>query len=65
MDTRVEGYSWKRFRGVQKRSIYLDKVIYDGAVQQTGQAWLRACRDRGSLRPDNCSDHVYYERSTR
>ncbi|MGW0465745.1 hypothetical protein ACWDX6_10790 [Streptomyces sp. NPDC003027] len=62
LDTKVEGYAWKRFKGVQKKSVLLDKVIYDGAVLQTGEAWLRACRDRGSLRPDNCSDTMYYKR---
>ncbi|MFF7179741.1 hypothetical protein [Streptomyces sp. NPDC008121] len=65
LDTRVEGYGWKRFKGVQGRTVFLNKVIYDGAVQRTGEARLRACRDRGSLRPDNCSSEVHYLRNSR
>ncbi|MEU9994776.1 hypothetical protein [Streptomyces sp. NPDC050848] len=62
VETKVEGYSWSRLYGVQRKTVTLKKVIYDGAAQYTKEAWIRACRDRGSLRPDNCSDTVYRER---
>ncbi|MFF9013068.1 hypothetical protein ACF09C_08890 [Streptomyces sp. NPDC014870] len=63
VETKVEGYSWSRIYGVQRKSVRLDKVIYDGAAQYTNEAWLRACRDRGSLRPDNCAQTLRYHRS--
>ncbi|MFF5934872.1 hypothetical protein [Streptomyces sp. NPDC012508] len=62
LESKVEGYSWSRLYGVQRKTVTLKKVIYDGAAQITSEAWIRACRDRGSLRPDNCSDAVYRER---
>ncbi|MFE5633580.1 hypothetical protein [Streptomyces sp. NPDC056470] len=62
VESKVEGYSWSRLYGVQRKTVDLKKVIYDGAAQVTSEAWIRACRDRGSLRPDNCSDTVHRER---
>ncbi|MEN8650984.1 hypothetical protein ABCR94_10160 [Streptomyces sp. 21So2-11] len=62
VQAKVESYSWRRFNGVQKRSVRLDKLLYDGAAQHTRKAWVRACRDRGSLRPDNCSVTKHYAR---
>ncbi|MFJ3584347.1 hypothetical protein ACIPPS_19240 [Streptomyces sp. NPDC090127] len=55
VQARVEGYSWNRFNGVQMKTVRLDKIVYDGAAQYTSTADIRVCRDRGSLRPDNCS----------
>ncbi|MGW2015933.1 hypothetical protein [Streptomyces sp. NPDC001927] len=63
LETKVEGYSWSRLYGVQRKTVTLKKVIYDGAAQYTNEAWIRACRDRGSLRPDNCADTLNYKRS--
>ncbi|MFD3941700.1 hypothetical protein [Streptomyces sp. NPDC058579] len=62
VQAKVEGYSWNRFNGVQKKSVHLDKIVYDGAAQYTSTAEIRVCRDRGSLRPDNCSFTNPYKR---
>ncbi|MEU9862041.1 hypothetical protein AB0D99_14275 [Streptomyces sp. NPDC047971] len=62
VESKVEGYSWSRLYGKQKKTVQLDKVIYDGAAQYTNEAWIRACRDRGSLRPDNCADTASFKR---
>ncbi|MFI6419139.1 hypothetical protein ACIBG6_17315 [Streptomyces sp. NPDC050842] len=53
--TRVEGYAWGRLTGTQRRNVKVDKVFVDGAVLKTKEVRLQVCRDRGSLRPDNCS----------
>lgn len=63
LQVRVEGYAWNRFNGVQRKSVRLDRIVHDGQAQYTSEAWLRVCRDRGSLRPDNCSPDVYYKRN--
>ncbi|WP_349775403.1 hypothetical protein [Streptomyces vilmorinianum] len=63
VEVKVEGYSWNRFKGVQKKTIALDKVVYDGAAQYTKDADIRVCRDRGSLRPDNCTFPKSYRRN--
>ncbi|MGW6568487.1 hypothetical protein [Streptomyces sp. NPDC054975] len=55
VEAKVEGYSWNRFKGVQKKTVPLNKVVYDGAAQYTKDAEIRVCRDRGTLRPDNCT----------
>lgn len=60
VQVRVEGYGWNRFNGQQKKAVHLHKTVFDGAAQYTGQAFIRACRDRGSLRPDNCSPTNHY-----
>ncbi|MEU7115189.1 hypothetical protein [Streptomyces sp. NPDC046182] len=62
VQAKVEGYSWNRFNGVQKKTVALDKIVYDGAAQYTSTADIRVCRDRGSLRPDNCSHPKSYKR---
>ncbi|MFF8280575.1 hypothetical protein ACF05T_31600 [Streptomyces lateritius] len=62
VQAKVEGYGWNRFYGVQKKNVQIDKIVYDGAAQTTGEAWIRACRDRGSLRPDNCTVTKEYRR---
>ncbi|MGW7305025.1 hypothetical protein ACWGI1_05550 [Streptomyces sp. NPDC054835] len=62
VQAKVEGYSWNRFNGVQLKTVALDRVVYDGAAQYTSEAWIRVCRDRGSLRPDNCSTQGHYKR---
>ncbi|MFE0250487.1 hypothetical protein [Streptomyces sp. NPDC059010] len=62
VQVRVEGYDWSRFNGKQKKTVWLDKLSYDGAALHTDDAWIRACRDRGSLHPDNCSVTKEYHR---
>ncbi|WP_343997344.1 hypothetical protein [Streptomyces thermocarboxydovorans] len=62
MQVKVEGYDWNRFNGKQKKTVSLDKLVYDGAALHTDDPWIRACRDRGSLRPDNCSVTKHYKR---
>lgn len=62
MQVRVEGYGWSRFNGKQKKTVWLDKLSYDGAALHTDDASIRACRDRGSLHPDNCSVTKSYHR---
>ncbi|MEV6198367.1 hypothetical protein AB0M64_00150 [Streptomyces sp. NPDC051771] len=52
---KVEAYDWTRVKGVQKKTVHVDHVFFDGAMLETNQAKIQACRDRGSLRPDNCS----------
>ncbi|MFJ7987880.1 hypothetical protein [Streptomyces sp. NPDC096351] len=53
---KVAGYGWKNIKGVQKKSVTVDRVFFDNAALQTNYAETQLCRDRGSLRPDNCSD---------
>ncbi|WP_282694690.1 hypothetical protein [Streptomyces sp. CC208A] len=53
---RVEAYDWTRVKGVQKESVPVDHVFFDGAMLETTEAQIQACRDRGALRPDNCSE---------
>jgi hypothetical protein len=56
MQVRVEGHSWVRYNGKQRGSVWMHHSNWDGAQRYTDDAKIRACRDRGSLRPDNCSD---------
>ncbi|GGT67225.1 hypothetical protein [Streptomyces lateritius] len=65
VEVKVEGYDWNRFKGVQRKKVSLDKVVWDGAAQYTSLAEMRACRDRGTLRPDNCSDPRTFSRKGR
>ncbi|MEU7514340.1 hypothetical protein AB0B13_20490 [Streptomyces sp. NPDC042898] len=60
--SRVESYRWARFTGTQKRNVKVDKVFADGAVLKTKEVRLQVCRDRGSLRPDNCSPERLFSR---
>ncbi|MDI3347884.1 MULTISPECIES: hypothetical protein [Streptomyces] len=62
VQARVEGYSWRRFNGQQKKTVRIQKEVYDGAALYVSNAWIRACRDRGSLRPDNCTRTLHYTR---
>ncbi|AWT43114.1 MULTISPECIES: hypothetical protein [Streptomyces] len=55
MQARVEGHGWVRYNGKQNRTVSMHHSNWDGAQRYTDTAYLRACRDRGSLRPDNCS----------
>ncbi|ALO09824.1 hypothetical protein AQF52_4230 [Streptomyces venezuelae] len=60
--TRVEGYPWGRIKGVQRKNVKVDEVFFDGAVLKTKEVRLQVCRDRGSLRPDNCSPERLFSR---
>lgn len=62
VQTKVEGYGWNRFNGEQGKVVSLNKIVYDGAAQLTKEAWVRMCRDRGSIHPDNCSVTKHYKR---
>ncbi|KQX49631.1 hypothetical protein ASE09_20890 [Streptomyces sp. Root66D1] len=59
---KVEGYPWGRVKGVQRKTIRVDKVFYDGAVLKTKEVRMHVCLDRGSLRPDTCSEERLYSR---
>ncbi|MFF9091966.1 hypothetical protein ACF1AY_24510 [Streptomyces sp. NPDC014776] len=56
MQVRVSGHDWVRYYGKQRRTVFMRHSNFDGAELYTNDARLRACRDRGSLHPDNCSD---------
>jgi hypothetical protein len=60
MQVRVEGHDWVRYYGEQKRSVWMHHSNWDGAQRYTIDAYMRACRDRGSLRPDNCSSGQHF-----
>ncbi|GGV54392.1 hypothetical protein GCM10010277_53260 [Streptomyces longisporoflavus] len=62
VQVKVEGYDWNRFNGKQKKTVHKDQLVYDGAARYTSDAWIRACRDRGSFHPDNCSVTKHYKR---
>ncbi|MFE0773013.1 hypothetical protein [Streptomyces sp. NPDC058861] len=59
---RAHRYPWQRFNGVQKRSVSIENTVYDGAALHTNTADMRVCRNRGSLRPDNCSPTRSFKR---
>jgi hypothetical protein len=60
LQVRVEGHDWVRYNGKQKQSVWMHHSNWDGAQQYTENADMRACRDRGSLRPDNCSPTQHF-----
>ncbi|MGW9447695.1 hypothetical protein [Streptomyces sp. NPDC055632] len=62
LQVKVHGYGWNRFNGTQKKSVWIDKIVYDGATRYTRTAEVRVCQNRGSLRPDNCSFTRPFER---
>lgn len=55
MLVRVEGHGWVRYNGKQGRTVSLHHSNWDGAQRHTVNAEIKACRNRGSLHPDNCS----------
>ncbi|MBD0709281.1 MULTISPECIES: hypothetical protein [unclassified Streptomyces] len=55
LEARAHRYGWHRFPGVQKKTVHVEDIVFDGATRFTNTADMRVCRDRGSLRPDNCS----------
>lgn len=52
---RVEAHPWVRYKGKQRKTVSLHHSNWDGAQLYTNKAEMKVCRDRGSLRPDNCS----------
>ncbi|MFD9039261.1 hypothetical protein [Streptomyces bottropensis] len=64
VQVRVEGHGWARYYGKQQREVRMHHFNWSGAQQYTNDAKIRACRDRGSLRPDNCSPTLsfHYDR---
>ncbi|MFF3605371.1 hypothetical protein [Streptomyces sp. NPDC002463] len=59
---KVHGYGWNRFDGVQKKTVWIDKLIHDGASRYTNTADVRVCQNRGSMHPDNCSPTQHFKR---
>ncbi|MFI8421875.1 hypothetical protein [Streptomyces sp. NPDC085479] len=59
---RVYSYPWGEIRGVQRKAVTVDKVLSDGAVLVTKEVRMHLCRDRGSLRPDNCTPLRLFKR---
>ncbi|MCX5263376.1 hypothetical protein [Streptomyces sp. NBC_00199] len=54
VEVKIQGHGWVRYYGKQRGAVELHKSNWNGAQRYTGEARLRACRDRGTLRPDNC-----------
>ncbi|MFF1542552.1 hypothetical protein [Streptomyces sp. NPDC058291] len=54
VEVKIQGHDWVRYYGKQRSSVMLHQSNWNGAQRYTGEARIRACRDRGSLRPDNC-----------
>ncbi|MEU7075377.1 hypothetical protein AB0B30_33720 [Streptomyces narbonensis] len=63
LEIRVAGYSWNKFKGIQNRTVPVDALVYDGAARYTTTAQFRVCRDRGAIRPNNCSATKGYKRA--
>ena len=55
VQVRVEGHGWARYYGKQRSTVRMQHADWSGSQRYTDDAEIRACRDRGSLRPDNCS----------
>ncbi|MDX2526833.1 hypothetical protein [Streptomyces europaeiscabiei] len=62
MQVKVEGYDWSRYYGKQKKTVSLNYLNWAPAQQYTDDAYIRICRDKGSLNPDNCSSTKHYQR---
>lgn len=60
MQVRIEGHGWIRYNGKQNKTVSLHQSNWDGAQLYTSNAYMRACRDKGSLQPDNCSRTVHF-----
>ncbi|MDX3517488.1 hypothetical protein [Streptomyces scabiei] len=61
VQVRVEGHGWARYYGRQRSSVRMSHLDWSGAQRYTDDASMRVCRDRGSLRPDNCSPTVDFQ----
>ncbi|MCK1821112.1 hypothetical protein MTQ10_16185 [Streptomyces sp. XM83C] len=60
MMVRIEAHDWVRYYGKQKQKVWMHHSNWDGAQLYTHIVKIKACRDRGSLRPDNCSQELTY-----
>ena len=60
MQVRVEGHDWSRYYGKQGKRAFLHHSNWDGAQRYTENAYLRVCLDRGTLRPDKCSQQLHF-----
>jgi hypothetical protein len=60
VQVRVEGHDWVRYDGKQGKAVALHHSNWDGAQRYTEHARIRACSNRGSLHPDNCSSTLNY-----
>ncbi|QNS08918.1 hypothetical protein IAG42_24185 [Streptomyces xanthii] len=59
IETKIEGHDWTRTYGKQGKAVNLHRSHWDGAQAYTRDAYMRVCRDRGSLHPDNCSSTMH------
>jgi hypothetical protein len=64
MLARAEAHGWSRYNGKERRVVNMHHFTWSGAQRYTDDADIRACRDRGSLRPDNCSPEFHYHGPT-
>ncbi|MFE1923479.1 hypothetical protein ACFW91_13035 [Streptomyces asoensis] len=55
VEVKVQGHGWVRYYGKQRGSVWLHRSNWNGAQRYIGEAKFRVCRDRGTLRPDNCA----------
>ncbi|MCK1795458.1 hypothetical protein MTQ01_05435 [Streptomyces sp. XM4193] len=62
LEVRVEGYGKRTYRAARGKAKTYNELVYDGAAQRTKDAWVKLCRDRGTLVPDNCTGEEYYGR---
>ncbi|MFH8794713.1 hypothetical protein [Streptomyces sp. NPDC017941] len=62
VQVKAEGHDWNRFNGKQRKSVWKDYLVWAPADRYTDDARIRACRDRGSFHPDNCSPTKRYRR---
>lgn len=62
VQVRVEGYGYATFYNNKDKDKYWDELVYDPQATRTDLAHAKICRDRGSLRPDNCSTERKYTR---
>ncbi|MGW0121251.1 hypothetical protein [Streptomyces sp. NPDC003327] len=58
----IAGYPERRIKGVQKKSVQVNKVLYDQALLITREVQVTLCRDRGAFRPDNCAHTHFFKR---
>lgn len=62
VQVKVEGYSWSRYNGTQKKSVFLNNLNWAAPQRYTDDAYIRVCRDKGSFNPDNCSPTKHYKK---
>lgn len=62
MQVKVEGHDWNRYNGQQKKTVPVGASNWAPSQRYTDDAYIRVCRDKGSLNPDNCSATKHYQR---